>query len=51
LWHRDGVEIHDAIEAVVTLLKFDEFDERPEIIAKMEISGGLHAGEHAFLKV
>ena len=47
LRHGDGVQIDDAVEAVVGLLQLDEFDDRAEIVAKMQIAGGLHAGKDA----
>ena len=45
---RDGVQIDDAIDAVMRALQFDEFDDRAEIIAKVQISGRLHAGKNPF---
>ena len=47
LRHGDGVQIDDAIEAVMGLLQLDEFDDGAEIVAKMQIAGGLHAGKDA----
>ena len=46
LRHGDGVQIDDAIDAVMRALQFDEFDDRAEIIAEMQIAGRLHAGKH-----
>ena len=47
LRHRDGVQVHHAIEAVVALLKGDEARDGAEIVAEMQVACGLHAGEHA----
>ena len=46
LRHGDGVQIDDAIDAVVCALQLDEFDDRAEIVAKMQVSRRLHAGEN-----
>ncbi len=51
LRHGDGVQIDDAIEAFVALLQLDEFDDGAEIVAKMQIAGGLHAGKDALGEV
>ena len=48
--HRDGVQVDHAIDAVVALLQRDEFGDRAEIIAEVQIAGRLHAGKHAFLE-
>ena len=45
---RDGVKIDDAIDAVVGFLQLDEFRDRAEIISKMQVSRGLHAGKNSF---
>jgi hypothetical protein len=42
------VKIDDAIDAVMRSLQLDEFDDRAEIIAEMQVSRRLHAGEDAF---
>ena len=51
LRHRDRVQVDDAIDAVEILLQLDEFDDRAEIVAEMQIAGGLHAGENALRKL
>ena len=48
--HRDGVQIDHAIDAVIALLQRDEFGDRAEIIAEVQIAGRLHAGKNAFLE-
>ena len=48
--HRNGMQIDHAIYAVVTPLQIDEFDDRAEIIAEMQITGRLHAGKNQFLE-
>ena len=48
--HRDGVQVDHAIDAVVALLQRDEFGDRAEIIAEMQVAGRLHAGKHPFLE-
>ncbi len=50
LRHGDRVQIDDAIEALMRLLQGDEFGDRAEIIAEMQIAGRLHAGENAGMK-
>ena len=47
LRHRDRMQVDDAIHAVEVLLQLDEFDDRAEIVAEMQIAGGLHAREDA----
>ena len=49
---RRGQRMHvdDAIDAIVLVLKLDEALERAEVIAEMQVSGRLHAGEDKFLK-
>ena len=47
LEHGDGVEIDHAIEAVMLGLKRHEARDGAEIVAEMEIAGGLNAGEYA----
>src|SRR5262249_39339266 len=44
----DGVEIDDAVDAVVSLLQLDEFDDRAKIISKMEVSRRLYARKNPF---
>ena len=48
--HRDGVQVDHAIDAVIALLQRDEFGDRAEIIAEVQIAGRLHAGKYAFLE-
>ena len=43
----DGVEIHHAEEALIVLLHPDPIADRTEIVAEMEISGRLDAGQDA----
>ena len=47
---RDGVQVDDAIDAVVGLLQLDELHDRAEIVAEMQVAGRLHAGKHALLE-
>ena len=44
---RDRVQIDDAIKTFIAFLQLDEFDDGAEIVAEMQIAGGLHAGEDA----
>ena len=41
--HRDRVQIDDAIDAVVAVLQLDEALDGAEIVAEVQIAGGLHA--------
>ena len=43
-----GVQVDDAIEAVVRLLQLDEVDDRAEVIAEMQIAGRLDARKNPF---
>ncbi|BCH64785.1 hypothetical protein RvVAT039_20010 [Agrobacterium vitis] len=47
---RQRMQVNDAIHAIVILLERDEFADRAEVIAKMEIAGGLNAGKNQRLK-
>ena len=47
---RDGVQIHDTINAVMAFLKRHEFRDCAQIITEMQISGRLNAGKHQFLE-
>ena len=49
LEHGDGVEIDHAVKAIVLGLKRHEARDGAEIIAEMQIAGGLNAGEYAGL--
>src|SRR5262249_28574227 len=48
--HRDGMQIDHAIDAVVALLQLDEFHDRAEVVAEVEIPGRLHAREYQLLQ-
>src|SRR6185312_15214704 len=48
--YRDGMHVDDAIDAVIAVLQRDEFGDRAEIIAEVQIAGWLHAGKHALLE-
>ena len=41
----DGVQIDDAIEAVVVMLHFDPLLQRAEVVADGEVARGLDAGQ------
>ena len=47
LVNRHGVQIDDAENALVIVLDLDPVAERSEIIADVQIAGGLDAGEYA----
>ena len=47
---RDGVQIDDAINAVVAVLQFDKALDGAEIIAEVQVAGRLHAGKNQFLE-
>ena len=49
LKHGDGVEVDHAVKAIVLGLKRHEARDGAEIIAEMQIAGGLNAGEYAGL--
>ena len=40
--HRDGVQIDDAIDAVVAVLQLDEALDGAQIIAEVQVAGRLH---------
>src|SRR5690606_18563542 len=43
----DGVEIDHAVNALVGVLQADEVANGAEVVAEVQIAGGLHAGENA----
>ncbi len=45
--HGNGVQIHDAKKVVVLLLPFDPGANGAQIVAEVQVAGGLHAGEDA----
>ena len=45
LVHGDGVQVHDAENALVVVLDADPVLQRAEIISDVQVSGGLHSGE------
>ena len=47
--HRDRVQIDDAINAVVAVLQFDEALDGAEIVAEMQVAGGLHPRKNPLL--
>ena len=47
--HRDGVQVHHAIDALVAVLQFGKALDGAEIIAEMQIAGRLDAGKNQFL--
>ena len=49
LEHGDGVEVDHAIEAIVLRLQRHEAGDGAEIVAGMQIAGGLNAREYAGL--
>ena len=42
----DGVHVDDAIDAVIVFLQCNELADGAEIVAKVEIAGGLNPGEN-----
>ena len=46
----DGVQVDDAVDAVVAILQLDEALDGAEVVAKVQIAGRLHAGKHQFLE-
>ena len=46
----DGVQIDDAIDAVVAILQLDEAFDGAEIIAEVQVAGRLHAGKYQFFE-
>src|SRR5215470_14369753 len=47
---RDGVHVHDAVDAVIAILQRDELGDRAEIIAEMQVAGRLYTRKYAFLE-
>src|SRR5262249_22726674 len=47
---RDGVQVDDAINAVVALLQLDEPLDCAEIVAEVQVTGRLHAGKNQMLE-
>ena len=47
---RYGVQIDNAVDAVVFLLQGNELDDGAEIIAQMQIAARLNAGKHRSLE-
>ena len=45
LVHRDRVQVHDAVDAIVVILDLGPVLQRAEIIPDMRTAGGLDAGE------
>ena len=41
--HREGVEVDDAVEGVVLVLAADPLPQRPQVVAEVDVTGGLHA--------
>jgi L-serine deaminase len=39
------MQVDDAVDAVIAVLQCHELADRAEIIAEMEIAGGLHSGK------
>ena len=48
--HRDRVQIDDAINAVVAVLQLDEALDGAEIVAEVQVAGGLHPRKDLLLK-
>ena len=44
----NGMEVNNAVDAVIFLLHRDPILDGAEIISKVQITGRLHTGEHAF---
>ena len=47
LGDREGVKIHDAIDAVGSVLIVDPADQRTEQVSEVDVAGGLDTREHA----
>ena len=43
----EGVEVDDAVEGVVLVLAGDPVAQRPEVVAEVDVAGGLDAREDA----
>ena len=48
---RDGVQIHDAEDALVVALDLDPVLQRPKIVPNVQIAGRLNAGKDACFHV
>src|SRR4051794_28168794 len=46
----DRVHVDNAIDALELLLQRDEFLDRAEVVAEMQVAGRLHPGKHALLE-
>src|SRR4029450_1301374 len=46
----DGVQVDDAIHALVPILQRDELCDRAKIIAEVQIAGRLHPGKYSLLE-
>jgi hypothetical protein len=44
---RDGVQVDDAVNGVVVVLFLDPAPDRTQVVAEVDLAGGLDAGEHA----
>ena len=44
---REGVQVDDAVDRVVVVLLRDPAPHRTQVVAEVDIAGGLDAGEHA----
>ena len=45
--NRDGMQIDHAVNALVVVLQIHEIADRTQIVAQMQIAGGLHARKDA----
>jgi hypothetical protein len=48
--HRDGVLVDHAVQALVVVLQAGEVADRAEIVAEMQVAGGLYTGKDATLE-
>jgi segregation and condensation protein A len=46
---RQGMEINDSVERIGTVLTRDPVTQRSEVVAKVQIAGGLNTRQHAWL--
>ena len=44
---RDGVEVHDAVDALVALRQLHPVLDRPEVVPQVDVSGRLNAAEYS----
>ena len=44
----DGMQVDDAVDAIVVVLQRDEVSDRPEIVSQVQVTGRLNAGEYPF---